>query len=170
MSTRSALLASCCSLLLLSGCATDGGIPAEQYYQAPALAEAQAAHILGSTVMESGLFATNHVGFVLMIDSRFVANGADNWNQVITLSPGWHRLTTQYSQSVFSARAEFRIEVRPGASYEVRIAPGVEDPDERRYCNLSIVDVATGQAVTPVKHANVSGGQNAGRSLFRAVD
>jgi hypothetical protein len=168
--TRSALLGALGSFILLTGCATDDGIPPDQVYQAPSLGAAGVAHITGTKVVESGLFADNHVGYVLMVDDKFVPNALDEWNQPIALSPGWHEIAAAYQSGVFSSRTTFRFKAAAGSPYLLKIAAGLESDGDHRYCNFSIVDGTTGTPVTAIKHCNVSGGDNPGRSLFRAVD
>jgi hypothetical protein len=168
--TRSALLGALGSVILLAGCATDDGIPADQLYQAPSMEGAGVAHITGTKVVESGLFADNHIGYVLMVDDKFVPNALDNWNQPIALSPGWHEIAAAYQSGVFSSRTTFRFKAAAGSPYILKIAAGLESDGDHRYCNFSIVDGTTGTPITAVKHCNVSGGNNPGRSLFRAVD
>jgi hypothetical protein len=147
---------------LLSVCATDDSIPVEQYYQAPSLDNVQVAHIRGSFIVESGVIAINHVGFVLMVDDKVEQNGPELWNRSLALSPGWHKITGEYRQSVFRPRADFKIEAQPGTSYELEIAPSDEGSEERPFCRISIVDAATGKPITAIKRCNVSGGENRG--------
>lgn len=156
--------------ILFAGCATDDAIPAEQLYQQPAAGTGTSARIKGSMIEDSGLFAAKHMGYVLMIDGKFVLNALENCEQPILLAPGPHDISIEYRYSVFNARTAFGFDAQKNAGYVVKISPGIEGSDERRYCDISIVDASTGQAVTPVKHCYVTGGPAQNRSNFRPLD
>lgn len=157
------LLACAC---LLAGCVTDGTIPDELAYAPPTTGEV--AHIKGCYIEDSGLFAAKHTGYVLMVDRKFVSAPMENWSQSLALSPGLREIACEYRQSVFKARATFKLDVQPGLNYEIRITTGTEGEAEQRYCNFSIVNAATGKPVTPIKHVTVS--ESSTRSNFRPLD
>ncbi len=153
-------------ILLLAGCATETAIPEDQLYRAPRTGEV--AYLKGATLVESGVFAARHYGFVLMIDQKFVHHAEDNWQTPIAVSPGRHEIAVEYRQSIFKARTLFKLDARPGATYEVKITPGSKEDSDVRYCDFSLVDTATGKPVLPVSRAHVSGSLN--RSNFRPLD
>jgi hypothetical protein len=157
------------SILCLTGCSTETTIPEDQIYQSPSAGMA-VAHIKGAFIEEAGLFMPKHVGYVLMIDRQFVRDSQENWERLIPLTPGNHEISAAYTSSIFSSRASLTLEARTGVTYAVKIVPGLEGADERRYCDFSIMDVATGLAVTPFKHTYVTGGPNQSRSNFRPID
>jgi|GEM_PF-1715470 len=165
-----ALLGLVCPILVLAGCATDNDLPAEQLYQAPALGAAAAARLTGTKVVESGIFADDHIGYALMVDNKFVQDALQEWNRPIALAPGWHEIAASYQSGGFSSRTTIRFQARAGFSYLLKIAAGTESDGDHRYCDFSIVDAATGAAVTAVKHCNVSGDDKTTHSMFHAVD
>lgn len=152
--------------MLFSGCVTDTSIPEELAYQVPVAGEI--AHLKGSYFEDSGVFAAKHTGYVLMVDRKFVKNPQENWNQPLAISAGLREIACEYRQSVFKARATFKLDVQPGVNYELRVQPGTEGEDEHRVCNFSIINAATGKPVTPIKHVIVS--ENSNRSNFRPLD
>lgn len=167
MFTRlTAFTASFTLVLLLAGCATDTSIPDDLAYVPPASGDV--ATIKGTYNEDTGLFAAKHTGFVLMVDRKFVKNPEQSWNQPLALSPGTREIACEYHQSVFKARATFKLEVLPGVNYQIRISPGTEGDAEQRFCDFSIINTATGKPVTPIKHVTVSESSN--RSNFRPLD
>lgn len=154
------------SIALLAGCVTTASVPDELAYLPPAAGDV--AHIKGSFIEDSGLFAAKHTGYVLMVDRKFVKDPQLNWSQPLALAPGTREIACEYRQSVFQARATFKVDILPGVNYEVRIAPGTEGDAEQRYCNFSIVNTATGKQVTAIKHVIVS--EHSTRSNFRPLD
>ena len=158
------LLALC---LTLSGCNTTA-VSDDLLYQPPA--GPSVARIKGSTTQDSGLFASRHVAYVLLVDGKFVRDGAEVWAQELALSPGQHELAVEYRSSVFRARTTFSLEAQAGATYLLQMKHGVEAPDDRRYCEFVIVDAANGQPVTPVKHTYATNSASDTKSNFRPLD
>ena len=156
--------------ILLAGCATDDATPADQHYRHPPAGLGQSAWIKGSKIEVSGLFAAPHLGYVLMIDGKFVINPKANPEQPIPIAPGPHEVSAEYSYSVFTARASLNFEATSGSTYVLKINPRLEGGDERRFCDMSIVDAATGQPVSPVKSSYVTGGPSRNQSNFRPLD
>jgi len=156
--------------ILLAGCATDDAIPADQLYRHPPATLAQGTWLKGSKVDESGLFASPHLGCVLMIDGKFVLNSKENPEQPIPITPGAHEISAEYSYSVFTARAALSFEAKSGGNYVLKISPRLEGEGERRYCDMWVVDAATGQPVSVVKNSYVTGGPSQNRSNFRPLD
>ena len=165
------LLRSLAALVLIitaTGCVTDDSASVSAVYQAPVLNQVEVAYLKGTKIKGSGLFAAEHSGFVLMVDRTFVKEAQGGWNRSIALSPGWHEISCKYQSSVFSSRAVFNIEAQAGITYELKIAPGMEGEDERRYCDFSIVDAATGNPLTAVKRCAVTTSQST--TNFRPLD
>lgn len=156
--------------ILLAGCATDDTIPADQLYRHPPAGTGHATWIKGSKIEETGLFASHHLGYVLMIDGRFVLNSKENPEQLIPIAPGPHEISAEYSYSVFTARTILSFEAKSGSTYVLIINPRLDSDGERRFCDMSVVDAATGQPVTPVKNSYVTGGPAQNRSNFRPLD
>ncbi|MBK8856737.1 MAG: hypothetical protein IPN11_03375 [Opitutaceae bacterium] len=156
--------------ILLAGCATDDAIPADQLYRHPPAGTAQGTWIKGSKIEVSGLFAAPHLGYVLMIDGKFVLNAKENAEQPIAITPGPHEISAEYSYSVFTARTALSFEAKAGGTYVLNIKPRLEGEGERRFCDMSVVDAATGQPVSPVKSSYVTGGPSRNQSNFRPLD
>jgi hypothetical protein len=58
------------------------------------------------------------------------------------------------------ARAYLPFDAKAGTYYQLMIRPGKDDtPEARRYNEFWIVDLATGNSVTPVLHEQVTGGK-----------
>ena len=156
--------------ILLAGCATDDAIPADQLYRHPPAGTGQIGWIKGSKLEESGLFASPHLGCVLMIDGKFVLNSKENPEQPIPITPGTHEISAEYRYSVFTARAALSFEAKSGSHYVLKIKPRLEGEGERRFCDMSVVDAATGRPVSPVKSSYVTGGPSRNQSNFRPLD
>jgi len=159
-----ALLALC---LALVGCNTTA--PSEELiYQPPT--DVAVARIKGSTLQDPGLFGSRHVAYVLLVNGKFVRDAEENWAQPITLAAGPQDLAVEYHSSVFKSRAVFTLEARAGATYVLKVTPGIDPKDDRRFCEFVIVDEATGQPVTPVKHTYATGSSSDNKSNFRPLD
>lgn len=156
--------------ILLAGCATDESVPVDQLYRQPPAGHVQTAWIKGSKIEETGLFASHHTCYVLMIDGKFVLNSQENCEQPVAITAGHHEISAEYRYSVFTARNVFSFEAQSGRTYMLKFSHGVEGADERRYCDMQVVDAANGEAITPVKHSYVSGGPSSNRSNFRPLD
>ncbi len=143
-------------------------MPEEQTYHAPASHTGSVAYIRGTKIEDHRVFYDDHFAYVLMIDGKFVRNPDKDWDQPLALTPGSHLIAVEYKLSVFRARYSFRINIKPGVTYAVKINPGVAGPDERRYCDFSILDATTGTPVTEVRRSNVSGGVKTAN--FRPID
>ena len=151
---------------LLAGCVTETTFPEDQVYQVPQGNDV--ARLQGAQITDTGLFAAKHTGFVMMVDRKFVKNAEENWNAPLALAPGWHEISVEYRQSVFKGRAVFKLDVEAGARYALKIEPGAVEDSDARWCDISIINAATGKPVLPVKRANVSGSAN--RYNFRPLD
>jgi hypothetical protein len=156
--------------ILIAGCATDDTIPAELLYRHPPAGTAQGTWIKGSKTEDTGLFASSHLGYVLMIDGKFVLNSKEYPEQPIPITPGAHEISAEYSYSVFTARTALSFEAKSGSTYALKVNPRLESDGERRFCDMSIVDAATGQPVSLVKNCYVTGGPAQNRSNFRPLD
>lgn len=153
--------------LALVGCNTTA--PSEDLiYQAPVGAEV--ARIKGSTTQDPGLFGARHVAYVLLVNGKFVRNADENWAQPIALASGPQELAVEYQSSVFKSRTVFTLEARAGAAYVLKVTPGIDPKDDRRFCEFVIVDEATGQPVTPVKHTYATSSSSTSKSNFRPLD
>jgi len=159
-----ALLAVCLSVV---GCNTTA--PSEDLiYQPPA--DSAVARIKGSEIQDPGLFGSRHVAYVLMVNGKFVREAEEAWAQPIALATGPQDLAVEYQSSVFRSRTVFTLEARAGVTYRLKVTPGIEPKDDRRFCEFVIVDEATGQPVTPVKHTYATSSSSGSKSNFRPLD
>jgi hypothetical protein len=145
------------SLLVgLVGCRSSTYRGAAQSEYRPPAESAEVARLIG-TRRRPGFLAEDHVGYVLLVDRTFVPNPRRNWDQPLLLAPGRRIITAEYLNGPFSARVDIVLEARPGASYELKIANGVEGGEGRRFNDFWIVNSADGSVVTQVHHVLVSG-------------
>jgi len=143
---------------LLCGCETAPGPAAEGGY-VPPLAEAGVlATITGSRTSGEEFLEGEHTGQVLMIDSKLVRDSHDAWSKSIALAPGRHSIVAKYDHAHYMSQAFLTFEAKAGSAYQLAIKNGTEPPDEQRYCEFWIVDLATGRPVTEVLRRHVSGG------------
>jgi len=154
--------------LALAACNTTPMPDGASVYQPPT--GPGAAWIRGSMHQDSGLLASRHVGYVLMVNRQFAAAGEKGWDQPLALTPGPQDITVAYRSSVFRSQAGLSFEARAGVTYVVAIKTGFEGADERRYCEFTIVDAATGQPVTESKHTYAANSSGANRTTFRPLD
>ncbi len=153
--------------LALVGCNTTA--PSEDLvYQPPA--GPAVARIKGSMTQDPGLFGSRHVAYVLMVNGKFVRDPEENWAQALALSSGPQDLAVEYRSSVFRSRTVFSLETKAGVTYLLKMTPGIDPKDDRRFCEFVIVDEATGQPVTPVKHTYATSTASGNRSNFRPID
>ena len=148
-------------LALLAGCATEPEIPADDAYRPPP-AGAPAAYIKGSVFNDEGLFGSEYRGFVMMIDLKSIPDAASHWSEPIALTPGRHTIDAEYRYSNFMARASMLLDAKAGVTYQVMIKTFRDDASNGRlYNDFWIVDLSTGDSVTPVYHRQATGGKNA---------
>ena len=146
-------------LVLLAGCETAVETPAEDSYQPPPPG-APSASLRGSSITEAGLFASEHRGFVTMVDLKTIPGAAYHWSEPIALPPGKHTIVAEYHYSNFMARAYLPLDARAGASYQLMIKNGHDDsPEARLYNDFWIVDLATGKPVTLIYRRQATGGK-----------
>lgn len=144
---------------LLACCATAPQTPSADDYQAP-IAGTSVPNLKGSRITEGGMFGEEHTGFVYMIDLQSVINARDHWDQAIALTPGKHAIMAEYRFSNFKARATLALTASVGHSYQLMIKYERDNPSElKRFCDFWIVDLATGETVTPIHRAQVMGGK-----------
>lgn len=143
----------------VTGCETAPGVAAGDIYQAPAPG-ATVATLRGSSIKEDGFFGSEHRGFVSMIDLKTVPDAADHWDRPLALSPGRRSVTAEYLYSNFMTRAYVSFDAKAGGNYQLMIKHTREAaPDGRMYNDFWIVDLSTGQAVTPIYHRQLTGGK-----------
>lgn len=159
-----ALLAAC---LTLVGCNTTA--PSEDLIYQPPTGTA-VARLKGSTLQDPGLFGSRHIAYVLMVNGKFVRDAEESWERPIALASGPQDLAVEYQSSVFRSRAVFTLEAKAGVTYLLKMTPGIDPKDDRRFCEFVIVEEATGQPVTPVKHTYATSGSSGNRSNFRPLD
>lgn len=159
-----ALLAAC---LALVGCNTTA--PSEDLIYQPPTGTA-IARLKGSSLQDPGLFGSRHIAYVLMVNGKFVRDAEENWERPIALASGPQDLAVEYQSSVFRSRAVFTLEAKAGVTYVLKMTPGVDPKDDRRFCEFVIVEEATGQPVTPVKHTYATSVSSGSRSNFRPLD
>lgn len=150
------LIAIAGGLLVLAGCRTVTKVPSGSAYVPPARG-ADTATITGSR-RRPGFLSEDHLGYVLLVDSKFVTNAEKAWNQPLVIPAGRRIVTAEYKNGAFSARADLTLEAVPGAAYQLKIVNGTEGGDGKRFNDFWIVDTRSGQVVTTVYHAEISGG------------
>lgn len=150
---------------LLGGCATQ---PVEgRDYIAPAQGARPLATIQGSAAKDSSLFSPAETAYVLMVDYLNVLDAANGTDHPLLLAPGVHHISCEYRYSNFLSRATFKLNVLPGAAYQVKFEATADASTDRRYCDFWIVDTASGAVVGARQHQQVSGGRSKSSSLFR---
>lgn len=143
----------------LAGCNSVSDVAAEDAYQVPAAGTA-VAYLQGSSISEEGMFGSEHRGFVSMVDLKSIPDAERRRNEPIPLSPGRRTIVAEYRYSNFMTRAYVPLEARSGVHYQLMIKPNRDGtPEARLYNDFWIVDLATGQTVTPVYHRQVTGGK-----------
>lgn len=146
--------------LLLAGCTTPTSepTPASPVTIAPAIAPGPAADLTPATIKgseETSTLLDNFTAFITAVDGEKFASGRKGWNQPVRLPPGRHRLAVEFIRGAFFARAELTLEAKPGAAYELRHASDAQVYGEHTYCEFWIVDLATGEKVTPAKRTGL---------------
>lgn len=149
------------AIVLFAGCASAPETPAEGAYEPPAATGAPVASIKGSRILGDSVFDGEHTGSVFMIDMKLVAEAQRNWKEPIMLTPGGHDLTVVYLHSNFRGQANVKFVAAAGANYQLLFKGLVVPPDNQRYCEFWIVDLATSAPVTEVHRSRVSGGKTA---------
>jgi hypothetical protein len=151
-------------LTLFCGCETASGPASEGDYVAPAAGAT--ATIRGSRNRDNSFFEGEHVGRVLLIDSRLLRASEANVEEPVALTAGKHNIVAEYRHSNFLSQAYLTFEATPGSAYQLTIRNGREAPDDQRYCEFWITDLTAGKPVTEVLHRRVSGGKTS--STFSA--
>ena len=149
------------ALLLLTACTTPtpadspadptapatGSVPAKS---TPAIAtDTRPATITGSE--ETSTLLDNFTAFITAVDGQPVAAGRKGWNQPVSLPPGQRWLAVEFIRGAFFARTELVLAAKPGAAYELRHTSDAQVYGEHTFCEFWIVDLATGEKVTPTK-------------------
>lgn len=154
------------TLLLLTACTTTTptGSPAGPVAPAtgssparPAAAvetDTRPATIKGSE--ETSTLLDNFTAFITAVDDQPVQAGRKGWNQPVGLPPGRHKLAVEFVRGAFFARTELVLEAKPGAAYELRHASDAQVYGEHTFCEFWIVDLATGEKVTPARRTGLS--------------
>jgi hypothetical protein len=156
------------ALLLLTACTTTtpppAGSPAGPIAPATGSAPAQPAAAVVTDMRpatiqgseEASTLLDNFTVFVTALDGQPIGTGRKGWNQPFTFVPGKRRFAVEFIRGAFSARTELTLEAEPGAAYELRHASDAQVYGEHTFCEFWIVDLATGEKVTPVKRTGLS--------------
>jgi hypothetical protein len=139
MSPRFSTLLAAALVLVMGGCTTAPKAPVP----APPAADLRPATIRGSE--ETSALLDNFTAFVRAVDGQRLTAGRAGWNQPVVLKPGPHRLEVAFMRGSFFAQAELTLDVRPGATYEVRQTNDAQVYGAQTYCEFLIVDLASGQ-------------------------
>lgn len=134
--------------LLVAGCTTPPTAPGPA-----AVAALAPATIQGSE--ETSTLLDNFTAFITALDGRPIGSGRKGWNQPITFAPGPRRFGVGFIRGAFTAHSELTLEAKPGAAYELRHASDAQVYGEHTFCEFWIVDLATGEKVTPVKRTGL---------------
>lgn len=149
---------------IVAGCGTVSDVPIEDAYQPPPPG-APVAYLKGTSISESGLFGSEHRGFIGMIDLKSIPGAIDRWSDPIALAPGKHTIVAEYRFSNFMTRAYLPLDAQAGVTYQLMIRNSRDAVQDRSYNDFWIVNSATGDAVTPVYHRPLTGGKKG--TLFR---
>ena len=155
------------ALLLLTACTTTTPPPAGSSAgpAAPATGSAptppaaavvtdtRPATITGSE--ETSALLDNFTAFITAVDGEKFAAGRKGWNQPVSLTPGRHKLAVEFIRGAFFARTELTLEAKPGAAYELRHTSDAQVYGEHTFCEFWIVDLATGEKVTPARRTGL---------------
>ena len=144
-------------MALVSGCTTNSQIPFELQYSAPP-AGVPVATIRGSE--EKSILLDDFTAYIVTIDGRLVMAGRRGWNTPISLEAGYHVLNVKFARGVFAAVADFDLVAVANANYQLRYTTDVKLLGNNSYVDFWIIDMATSRAVSPIKQAVVSGGEN----------
>jgi hypothetical protein len=143
------------AVVLVSGCATAPQIPLELQYSAPP-AGVPVATIKGSE--EKSVLLDDFTAYIVTIDGKLVMAGRKGWDTPIPLEASHHVLSVKFARGVFAARAEFDLDAVAGANYQLKYTTDVKLLGNNSYVDFWIIDMATSKAVSPIKQALVSGG------------
>lgn len=151
------------TVLVLAGCSTPTSSPASAgpapaIAAAPAIAPAPAADLTPATIRgseETSTLLDNFTAFITALDDQPIGSGRKGWNQPITFVPGKRRFAVEFIRGTFYARTELVLDAKPGAAYELRHASDAQVYGEHTYCEFWIVDLATGEKVTPAKRTGL---------------
>jgi hypothetical protein len=151
------------TVLVFAGCSTPTSSPASAgpapaIAAAPAIAPAPAADLTPATIRgseETSTLLDNFTAFITALDDQPIGNGRKGWNQPITFVPGKRRFAVEFIRGTFYARTELVLDAKPGAAYELRHASDAQVYGEHTYCEFWIVDLATGEKVTPVRRTGL---------------
>jgi len=149
------LLAIAAGLFVTAGCHTKTKVPSDSGYAVPSPGT-EVATITGSR-RRPGFLSEDHLGYVLLVDSKFVRDASKAWNQPLKIAAGRRIITAEYRNGTFTARADLVLEARPGATYQLKIVNGTEGGEGKRFNDFWIVDARSGGLVTDVHHAEISG-------------
>lgn len=150
--------------LLLAGCTTPTSSPASAPPLAnpaaavPAIVTIPAADLTPATIVgseETSTLLDNFTAFITALDDQPIGSGRKGWNQPITFVPGKRRLAVEFIRGTFYARTELVLEAKPGAAYELRHTSDAQVYGEHTFCEFWIVDLATGEKVTPAKRTGL---------------
>lgn len=148
--------------LLLGACTTTNQTPATPAAETSApmatatpapvgrpapVVELPPASITGSE--ETSTMFDNFTVFVSAIDGVPVAGGRAGWSTSLPLKAGQRHLTLSFSRGVFAAQAEIMFKAASETAYQVKFATDAQLFGKNSYCEFWIVNVATGELVTP---------------------
>jgi len=119
----------------------------------PTPADTRPATLKGSE--ESSTLLDNFTAFIRAIDGQPVSAGRKGWNEPLTLPPGPHRITVEFTRGSFFARTDLSLEAKPAASYELQQTNDAQVYGDHRFCEFWIVDLATGEKATPPKRVDL---------------
>ncbi len=104
---------------------------------------------------ETSTLLDNFTVFITALDGQPIGSGRKGWNQPITFVPGKRRFAVEFIRGAFTARTELTLEAKPGAAYELRHASDAQVYGEHTFCEFWIVDLVTGERVTPPRRTGL---------------
>jgi len=104
---------------------------------------------------ESSLLLDDFTTFVAAIDGVPVVAGRKGWSTPLELKAGRRILAVAFVRGVFSAQADLELEAVADARYELRFTTDAQLFGHNSFCDFWVVDLGTGQTVSPVTKASV---------------
>ncbi len=114
---------------------------------------------------ESSLLLDDFTTFVAAIDGVPVVAGRKGWSTPLELKAGRRTLTVAFVRGVFSARTNLELEAAANARYELKFTTDAQLFGHNSFCDFWVVNLDTGQTVSPITKASVKKSDGSGGSL-----
>ena len=100
---------------------------------------------------------TPSTGFIFAVDNRLVENGADRWNVSVPVKPGKQTVSIQVVRSNRYARGNVVLDVVAFKDYEIRFTTDMGVSGGNTYCDMWIIETATGAVASTHTRVGVAG-------------